>query len=224
MSREFAEKIIDSMVDKDGHCGDRALSSKQFLILSENLCRGEEEIVGGWNGNYKSIDFTSTNYEGNIGKYHVILNEFWHFHARYTVKSIELRDPEEYRAELDREAEAKALRDFSGSEWVAEPGKRIDMCLTLVSDYEYACEPLNYYDNGIRHIYTMRDGDGNCVVWKTSNTLGMWQEIDGREKWVAADETGDTVRMRATVKEHSVYMETKQTVIARPNVEAIEKA
>lgn len=225
MSKAFAEQILDSMVDETGHCGDRALSAKQFLILSEHLGKGEEEIVGGWNGHYKTIDFTSTNHEGNIGKYHVILNEFWHFHVRYTVVSIDLRDPEEYQAELDAEAKLKAMRDFSGSEWVAEPKKRLDLTLTLVNDYEYVGQSYSYHDDGTRHIYTFRDGDGNCIVWKTSNQLGMWQEDEeGRDEWVYADEMGDVVEMRATVKEHSEYRGTKQTVITRPKITAIVKA
>lgn len=225
MSKAFAEQIIDSMVDENGHCGDRALSGKQFMILSDHLHKGETEIVGGWNGNYKTIDFTSTNYEGNIGKYYVVLNEFWHFNRRCTVVSIDLRDHDEYQAELDAEAKLKAMRDFSGSEWVAEPKKRLDLTLTLVNDYEYVGQSYSYYDDGTRHIYTFRDEDGNCIVWKTSNPLGMWQEgEEGRDEWVYADEMGDVVKMRATVKEHSEYKGTKQTVITRPKIAAIVKA
>lgn len=224
MSKQFAEQIIDSMVDENGHCGDRALSAKQFLVLSEHLCKGEEEIVGGWNGNYKTIDFTSTDYEGNIGKYHVILNEFWHFHVRYTVVSIDLRDADEYQAELDAEARLKAMRDFSGSEWVSQPKKRIEFELTLVNDYVYDGYTYSYYDSGVRHIYTFRDAQGNCIVWKTSNPLGIWVEDENGHEELAEAEIGDTVTMKATVKEHGEYKDTKQTVITRPKIAAISKA
>lgn len=139
--------------------------------------------------------------------------------------SIDLRDHDEYQAELDAEAKLKAMRDFSGSEWVAEPKKRLDLTLTLVNDYEYVGQSYSYYDDGTRHIYTFRDEDGNCIVWKTSNPLGMWQEgEEGRDEWVYADEMGDVVKMRATVKEHSEYKGTKQTVITRPKIAAIVKA
>lgn len=221
MSTKFAEQIIDSMVDENGHCGDRALSAKQFLILSECLCRGEEEIVGGWNGNYKTIDFTSTNYEGTIGRYYVILNEFWHFNVRYTVVSIDLRDPDEYQAELDAEAKLKAMRDFSGSEWVSEPKKRLGLTLTLVNDYVYEGCSYSYYDDGTRHIYTFRDEDGNCLVWKTQKVIDCYDEQT--EEWTDA-EVGDTIVMNATVKEHSEYKGTKQTVITRPKIAEIRKA
>lgn len=224
MSTKFAEQIIDSMVDENGHCGDRALSAKQFLILSEHLHKGEGEIVGGWNGDYKTIDFTSTDYEGTIGKYHVILNEFWHFHVRYTVVSIDLRDADEYQAELDAEARLRALRDFSGSQWVSEPKKRLDMNLTLVNVYEYDGYTYSYYDSATSYIYTFRDADGNCIVWKTKSTLGMWLEDEsGHEEWVEA-EVGDSIAMKATVKEHGEYKGTKQTVITRAKIAEIRKA
>lgn len=213
MSKDFAIKILDGMVDESGHCGDRALSAKQFLIISDYLYRGETEIVGGWNGNYKTIDFTSTNHEGNIGKYHVVLNEFWHFNPRYTVVSIDLRDADEYQAELDAEAKLKALRDFSGSEWVAEPKKRIDLDLTLVDVYEYEATKFSYYDSSTGFIYKFRDADGNCIVWKTKKFMPEWCPDD---MWNAVD-----VEVRATVKEHTEYRGVKQTVINRPQFKSI---
>lgn len=223
MSKKFAEQIIDSMVDENGHCGDRALSGKQFMILSDYLHKGETEIVGGWNGNYKTIDFTSTNYEGNIGKYYVVLNEFWHFNRRCTVVSIDLRDADEYQAELDAEAKLKAMRDFSGSEWVSEPKKRLDLSLTLVNEYEYEGYSCSYYDSATSYIYTLRDGEGNCIVWKTKNPLAMWVEDEsGHEEWVEA-EIGDTIEMKATIKQHGEYKGTKQTVITRPKITEIRK-
>ena len=153
----------------------------------------------------------------------MVLNEFWHFNPRYTVKSIDLRDADEYQAELDAEAKLKALRDFSGSEWVAEPKKRIDMSLTLVSVYEYEAAKFSYYDSSTGYIYTLRDGDGNCIVWKTKNPLAMWAEDEsGREEWLEA-EVGDTIEMKATIKEHGEYKGTKQTVVTRPKIAQIRK-
>jgi len=42
------------------------------------------------------------------------------------------------------------------------------------------------------------------------------------EEWTDA-EVGDTIEMKATVKEHSEYNGTKQTVITRPKIAAIHK-
>lgn len=221
MSREFAEKIIDSMVDENGHCGERGLSAKQFTILSECLDLAEEYDAGGWSGDYAFISFWGKDYEGNIGKYHVVITEFKHFNLRFTVKSIDLRDADEYQAELEAEAKLKAMRDFSGSEWVSEPKKRIDLVLTLVNDYVYESCGYSYYDDGERHIYTLRDEAGNCYVWKTSNLLAYRDAETSLNDVIA--EIGDRVEMKATVKEHSEYKGAKQTVITRPKVNRIEK-
>lgn len=218
MSKQFAEQILDSMVDENGNCGERGLSYKQFNILSEGMAEGEWEYVTSWNGDYGRKDFYSKDFCGNVGKYFVVLNWYAHFNDRYTVKSIELRDKDEYEAELEAEAKLKAMRDFSGSEWVAQPKKRIDLTLTLVNDYMYEGCSYSYYDNGIRHIYTFRDEQGNCFVWKTQKVIDWYDEE--REEFVDA-KIGSVITMKATVKEHNEYKGTKQTVITRPTIKAI---
>lgn len=219
MSTKFAEKIIDGMVDENGYCGERGLSYRQFGIIAENLVEGEWEHVGGWVGTKGGRkNFYSCDFEGNIGKYHVILNLYAHFNDRYTVKEICLRDADEYQAELDAKAKLKAMRDFSGSEWVAEPKKRLDFTLTLVNDYVYDGESYGYYDSGTRHIYTLRDENGNCFVWKTSNLIELWDEAEN--KYIEA-EIGSVIQMRATVKEHNEYKGIKQTIINRPKITGI---
>lgn len=227
MSIEFAEKIIDGMVDENGHCGDRAMSVKQFEAIvygCSTMCPGKERDAGGWEGDYSFRDFWERDWEGTVGKYNVKLNEFHHFHGRYTVVNIDLRPKEE----LEFEAKMRELAKFENSEWVGEPKKRMDMELTLVRDYQYERQAYGYsygYHPETAHIYTLADADGNCYVWKTSNPLKVerWDE-DG---WLVEEtyaELGDKVTMRATVKEHNEYKGTKQTVINRPKVSGIEKA
>lgn len=221
MSKDFAEKMLDSMVDENGHCGERGLSVKQFDILSECLEMVEEYDAGYWEGNYTTIDFWGRRYEGNIGKYHVAINFLKHFNLRCTVESIDLRPQEEVDAELAEEERMRQLRDFSKSEWQLAPKKRADFELTLVNDYEGYGRAYTYYDSGEFHIYTLRDADGNCYVWKTQNPLGMWgEDEDGYEKWVEC-EVGGTVKLKATVKEHGEYKGVKQTVLTRAKVLAI---
>lgn len=215
MSKEFAEKILDSMVDENGHCGERGLSAKQFAILSPYLEEGEWEYAGGWSGDYSYRHFYSTDFEGNIGKYHVVLNEFDHFNPRYTVVSIDFRPKEEYEAEL-RLAE---LGKFEHSEWVGELKQRVDMELTLVRIGCYERRAYGYRDalETVR-VYTLADADGNCIVWKTTS----WLDIDDEYCYMQA-EPGDEVIMKATVKEHGEYRGVKQTVVARPKVKFIGK-
>lgn len=216
MSKAFAEKIIDGMVDESGSCGERGLSEKQFDILSSHLEPDEWEPAGKWEGTFTTKFFEMRDWEGNIGRYHVVLNELHHFHERYTVVSIEPRPDKEVR----REQELEEMAKFERSEWVSEPKKRSEMTLTLVRDYVYDGISYSYYDSGTRHIYTFADAEGNCIVWKTANAISAYDE--DADEWVDA-EIGDKVTMKATVKEHNEYKGIKQTVVTRPKVLAIRK-
>ena len=212
MSISFAEKIIDGMVDEDGRCGERGLSRKQFDVLSGWLEPTDWRPTGEfWEGDYTTKFFEEREWEGNIGRYHVVLNQYAHFNDRFSVVSIELRPADE----VEREQRLAELAKFEHSEWQFEPKQRVDLVLTLVRDYEYYGASYGYYDSGRRHIYAFADADGNCYVWKTANAIYA-DDYDGYA------EVGDTVSMRATVKEHSEYRGIRQTVITRPKVTAIE--
>lgn len=56
MSKKFAEKIIDSMVDENGFCGPRGLSVKQFNIISECLKDLEVSQTYKLSGTVKKLD------------------------------------------------------------------------------------------------------------------------------------------------------------------------
>lgn len=229
MSIEFAEKIIDDMVDENGHCGERGLSAKQFNCLFRYLDEEESELVDTWHGDKYGgrVNFWSTNYVGVIGKYSVVLNEFWHFNSRYTVVEINLRPADEIAAEEKRREAERKLREigkFEHSEWVGEEKARMELELTLVRDYEYDRMAYGRY-NAVEtfHIYTFADAEGNCIVWKTANPIDIeWWDADDEWHFEAA-EVGDRVAMKATVKEHGEYRGVKQTVINRPCIVAIEK-
>lgn len=61
------------------------------------------------------------------------------------------------------------------------------------------------------YIYKFADEDGNMLVWKTTSSLGYWDENDD---WnVVAP--GESIKLRGTVKQHSVYNGVKQTVLNR---------
>lgn len=53
---------------------------------------------------------------------------------------------------------------------------------------------------GSTFITTMEDTDGRCVVWFASKRVG---------------EVGNTVNLKATIKDHTMYNDLKQTVITR---------
>lgn len=190
--KTFAEKIIDSMVDENGHCGERGLSPKQFEILFKHLSEGETRYVGGaYNRRFTSTDFT-----GTIGRYNVKLNEYYHFNPRYTVVSIDKWIDE--------------LPDFENSEFVGEIKSRIERVVTFIGNSSYEREAYTYGWETV-YIYKFADEDGNMLVWKTTSSLGYWDETDN---WKIV-RPGESIKLRGTVKQHSVYNGVKQTVLNR---------
>ena len=71
-------------------------------------------------------------------------------------------------------------------------------------------------------IYTMEDADGNVLVWKTSAVLGMDKTNPDGTIWFDGVRKGDTFTFKATVKEHSEYKGTRQTVLTRVKVSSVE--
>ena len=198
MKKNFAEQIIDSMVDENGHCGERGLSLKQFKILAEHLEEGKTVNVGG----AYNRTFTSTDFTGTIGRYNVKLNEYYHFNPRYTV------------VEINKWCEE--VPDTSNSTWQHNANDRIELDLMLlnVSSFE------TYY--GSKYVYTFSDQSNNVYVWFTSKAYIMQRcsEDSSRDQFA---HPGDTVHVKATVKEHTEFRDVKQTVLTRCHVLGVDK-
>lgn len=107
-------------------------------------------------------------------------------------------DVQEQREEVQRQIEAqKAVSQHQG-----EIGQKITVRITE--------DRTVYYDTqyGEMHIHIMKDADGNVYTWKTSNSIGWY---DDEERWIHPDEYTVT----GTVKEHNTYDGEKQTVLTR---------
>lgn len=204
MSKQFAEKVLDTIYAKaQKHDGTCYISGKQYDIVSECI-----------HFNYCDPMEVNSRAYGNLGRYYV---ELYQYHGEFTCQKIILRDEAEVEAERKAEAEAKAKEDaikagFATGTYVGEPKKRMDLVLTLASEHEFE----GYY--GLTRVYEFADENGNCIVWFTGNTVGCYDESG--QRWTPA-KVGDTVEMRATVKEHKEYRGTKQTIINRPKINAI---
>lgn len=97
------------------------------------------------------------------------------------------------------------------SEYVGTIGKRITAEVVLVSDYSY--ESRFGYQTQTHYIYTMKDADGNVFVWKTTSVLVNWDYADNNKNECVRK--GDTMQITGTIKEHSEYKGTKQTILTR---------
>lgn len=195
-TKSFAEQILDSMVDENGHCGERGLSPKQFRILSERLHEGETKSVGG----AYNRTFTSTDYSGTIGRYDVRLNEYVHFNPRYTVVAID--------------AWIEDVPDTSASRWVGEVGERVEHETTYIGYGSYERDAFSGYGTETVYIYKFADSDGNLLVWKTTAYL----EREDEDGFLVPIKRGTRLTLRGTVKSHDEYRGIKQTFLSRCRV------
>ena len=198
MKKSFAETVVDSMVDENGHCGERGLSPKQFEVLVKYLNEGKTVNVGG----AYNRTFTSTDFTGTIGRYNVKLNEYYHFNPRYTVVAIDTWIDE--------------VPDTSNSTWQHNVNDRVELDLVLLDVRSFE----TYY--GDKYVYTFSDQSNNVYVWFTSKAYIMHRCIEDSTQDEFAH-AGDVVRVKATIKEHTEFRDVKQTVLTRCRVLDVKK-
>ena len=107
--------------------------------------------------------------------------------------------------------------------YIGEIGKRYEMTLTLKKRFSF---PITIgWKTDEMYIYSFEDSNGNTYIWKTTSTIGMDKEVplkngDSRIEYDFVN-NGDTAVVKATVKEHSEYKGTEQTVLSRVTVKSI---
>ena len=106
---------------------------------------------------------------------------------------------------------------------IGEIKERLTIRVMLRGDYEFAT--TFGWRETTNHIYTLVDAEENVFVWKTASVIGMDEEYaNGDVAWHPVH-IGDIIEMKGTVKEHSEYKDTPQTVLTRCKVTKIlEKA
>ena len=100
------------------------------------------------------------------------------------------------------------------SQHVGNIGERIKLTVTLEKEISFEIPSFRGFGTDTKLIYIFVDDSGNKLVWKTMNPL--WTEDDnGRMNTVCE---GDTVTIKATVKEHGDYKGEKQTEVQRVKI------
>lgn len=107
------------------------------------------------------------------------------------------------------------------SEYIGTVGTKIEVEVIYKKRFEYQTH-YTYY--GEWHtIYIFEDVNGNCIVWNTTGIVEDKKFIDdnGCCKVIYLN---SKLLITATVKDHSEYKGTKQTVINRPRFKLLELA
>lgn len=104
-----------------------------------------------------------------------------------------------------KEREEKARKAVS--QWIGEEGQKIEIeaCFEYTAWYE---THIGWKEETV-WVHTFKTVEGNKIVWRTtSNALCELHE-------------GEPVKIKGTVKEHTVYKDEKQTALIRCKVERI---
>lgn len=110
--------------------------------------------------------------------------------------------------------------------YIGEIGKRLTVTATYKASFEYTDYKFSYYGTS-HYTHLFEDADGNTIVWKSTNPVEYVN--DGSEKPNRKGDIepvikGSTVEMTGTVKDHSVYKDTEQTVVTRCKFKLVERA
>ena len=90
---------------------------------------------------------------------------------------------------------AKRAAEAEASGWIGSVGERRDFTLTI----RHIVEMSGQY--GMSYLHILNDAQGNVVIYKGTKVLG---------------DRGETLTVKATIKEHGERDGVKQTKIARP--------
>lgn len=94
------------------------------------------------------------------------------------------------------------------SQYVGQVGERLDVIVTFKKRSTYEIPSYAGWGTDMVGINVFRDDAGNCFIWKSTSAFFNIPE-------------GEKVRLRGTVKEHTDYKGTKQTVLQRCKVEEV---
>lgn len=128
--------------------------------------------------------------------------EKWNREHADEIAKAEAERAEREAAEAQRKAEEEAERIRRAGSYIGEVGQKIRMTVTF--DREVSFETMY----GFMTIYTMKDADGNTLIWKTGSGSLM-------NKAGEIPESGDEIEIQGTIKEHSEYNGIKQTALIR---------
>ena len=100
------------------------------------------------------------------------------------------------------------------SKHVGNIGERITATVTLEKEVSFEVPSFKGWGTDTKWICIFVDESGNKLVWKTTSPLWVYDE-NGYGKPVCE---GDTVTIKATVKDHGDYKGEKQTEVQRVKI------
>ena len=123
---------------------------------------------------------------------------------------------ERNRKQAEREAEWQRQKALSN--YVGEVGEKIELVVTVSFETEYEVPSFRGYGTRLVHIYSLKDDNGNTLVWKTGGYLRKESVDELGHIATFFAQKNDKVKIAATVKNHSDYKNEKQTELSRVKI------
>lgn len=117
-------------------------------------------------------------------------------------------DNPDYYPNRIQKAEDDLKAGKSTSEHMGEVGEKIERTVIYIHTASWENGYGGYWNTGVTNLHTFKDEQGNIFIWKT-------------DKFIEAD-YGTKMTIKGTVKEHSEYKGTKQTVLTRCKIEEVK--
>lgn len=125
------------------------------------------------------------------------------------------RAEREAKWQREREERRKAEEARKAiSQYVGNVGERITATVKLEKEVSFDVPSFRGFGTDTKWIYIFADESGNKLIWKTTN--GLWK--DGKNGIMEPVYEGETVVIKATVKEHGDYKGEKQTEVQRVKI------
>lgn len=105
--------------------------------------------------------------------------------------------------------------------YIGTVGQKIEVEVIYKKRFSYTTTfGYRYID---RNVFKMEDAEGNCIVWNTTSWIEDKKFVDDNGMCKNIPE-GSRLLVTATVKEHSEYKGTQQTLLNRPKFKLVELA
>ena len=103
---------------------------------------------------------------------------------------------------------SKVPTEDDPSQYVGNIGDKLEVIVTFIQRYTYEIPSYRGWGTDHMAINVFRDDNGNCFIWKSTSAYFNVAE-------------GSKIKLKGTVKEHSTYKGTKQTLLQRCKVEEL---
>ena len=131
------------------------------------------------------------------------------------------KNAEREKAAAERQAQIDA--ENAKSNFVGSVGDKVDLVVTLAFETSFEVPSFRGYGTAEMTVYGFKDEAGNIFVWKTGSVLSVEKQVKGHIEFDYAHK-GDKIHIKGSIKDHSDYKGTKQTVLTRTKlIEIIER-